>query len=86
MASSIINAVGNKNILSKKAIINLIIDFNFILIVYGLLMSGACGIALYWAKNSLTIILLSAGYISISSIASTTLIGSVVSLFPTSTR
>ena len=41
---------------------------------------------LYSAKDALTTLLLSAGYISISSITWTALVGSIVSLFPTSTR
>lgn len=56
------------------------------MLVFGLLISGSCGIGLYWAGNTTTIVLLSAGYISIASIASTTLVGSIVSLFPTATR
>ncbi|KAL7023272.1 hypothetical protein ACKWTF_012542 [Chironomus riparius] len=69
MASFVINAIGNKNLL-----------------IFGLMISGSCAISLYWAKNSITTLLLSGGYISIASLSSTTLVGSVVSLFPTSTR
>ncbi|KAG5672794.1 hypothetical protein PVAND_002887 [Polypedilum vanderplanki] len=69
LASFIINAIGNKNLL-----------------IFGLLISGFMSGSLYWAKNSLSTLLLSGGYISISSLSSTTVVSSVVSLFPTSTR
>lgn len=110
MASSIINAVGNRNILSKSNLrhsrrcksnqtemikiiltseVQIKISLNvsiFRSTVFGLMISGSCGISLYWAQDTTTILLLSAGYISIASISSTTLVGSIVSLFPTSTR
>ncbi|CAO1425766.1 unnamed protein product [Diamesa serratosioi] len=69
MASIIINAVGNKNLL-----------------IYGLLISGTCGIALKWAPNSTATLLLAAGNISIGSISSSALVSSIVSMFPTATR
>ncbi|XP_058059675.1 uncharacterized protein LOC131210441 [Anopheles bellator] len=56
------------------------------ILVYGLLLAGFCGTALYWARSSLVTLLLSAGYITICSIASTALVGSVVAMFPTSMR
>ena len=104
MASIIINAVGNKNLLSngthKKHIYILWYKFNFAQfvnlinfffvtiswIVYGLLISGTCGIALNWAPNSTATLLLAAGNISIGSISSSALVSAIVSMFPTATR
>ncbi|CAO1431496.1 unnamed protein product [Diamesa tonsa] len=69
MASIIINAVGNKNLL-----------------IFGMLVSGVCGILLNWAPNSTATLLLAAGNISIGSIASSALVSAIVSMFPTATR
>lgn len=90
LASAIINEIGNKNLLGMLIIIDSrhstrskCFSFN---VVFGLSISGTCAIGLYWARDSISTLLLAAGYISLASVSSTTLISSVVSLFPTSTR
>uniref|UniRef100_A0A336JYS3 CSON002395 protein n=1 Tax=Culicoides sonorensis TaxID=179676 RepID=A0A336JYS3_CULSO len=69
MAGTIINAVGNKNIL-----------------IFGLIFSGSCGISHYFAKDSLSTLILSSLFVTVSSICSTALVSSTVSIFPTSLR
>lgn len=54
--------------------------------MFGLMIAGSCGISLYWAQDSTATLILAALYISFASLASTTLVGSIVSMFPTSTR
>lgn len=56
------------------------------ILVYGLLLAGTSGTALYWARSSLVTLVLSSCYITICSIASTALVGAVVAMFPTSMR
>lgn len=56
------------------------------LLVYGLLLAGCCGTALYWARSTLVTLILSSCYITVCSIASTALVGAVVAMFPTSMR
>lgn len=92
IAGALINAVGSKNILSKIYInVECRNDFTnswwlMMITVYGLCAAGSCGIGLYWARNSMTTVGLSALYTTIGSISSTALIGVVVNLFPTSLR
>lgn len=80
----IIGCVGVGAYLVTTVLINAIGNRN--LLVYGLLTSGCCGLLLYWSKSSVTILALSAIYITIASISSTGLVGSVVAMFPTSMR
>ncbi|XP_058457138.1 synaptic vesicle glycoprotein 2B-like [Malaya genurostris] len=82
--SLIIGLVGVCAYLITTALINSIGNRN--ILVYGLTTSGICGLLLYWAKSRLTILALSATYITIASIGSTALVGSVVAMFPTSMR
>ncbi|XP_055387750.1 synaptic vesicle glycoprotein 2B-like [Condylostylus longicornis] len=56
------------------------------ILVFGLLISGSSGIILYWAKDSLATLILTATYVTVGSISSTALLGVTVSLFPTSLR
>ncbi|XP_058813071.1 synaptic vesicle glycoprotein 2B-like isoform X2 [Topomyia yanbarensis] len=82
--SLIIGMVGVCAYLITTVMINTIGNRN--ILVYGLLASGTCGLSLYWAKSSLSILALSSAYITIASIGSTALVGSVVAMFPTSMR
>lgn len=80
----IIGCVGVGAYLVTTVLINAIGNRN--LLVYGLLTSGCCGLLLYWSKSSAIVLVLSATYITIASISSTGLVGSVVAMFPTSMR
>jgi MFS family permease len=90
LTSIVINAVGNKNIIgspSFEKIVDLLPGANiFCTAVYGLFVSGCCGLMMYWAKSSLTTLILSSIYVTISSVSTTALVGTIVALFPTSTR
>lgn len=80
----IIGCVGVGAYLVTTVLINAIGNRN--LLVYGLATSGCCGLLLYWSKSSAVVLVLSATYITIASISSTGLVGSVVAMFPTSMR
>lgn len=80
----IIGCVGVGAYLVTTVLINAIGNRN--LLVYGLATSGCCGLLLYWSKSSTMVLVLSATYITIASISSTGLVGSVVAMFPTSMR
>lgn len=80
----IIGCVGVAAYLVTTVLINAIGNRN--LLVYGLFTSGCCGLLLYWSKSSTVVLVLSATYITIASISSTGLVGSVVAMFPTSMR
>lgn len=80
----IIGCVGVGAYLVTTVLINAIGNRN--LLVYGLATSGCCGLLLYWSKSSTVVLVLSATYITIASISSTGLVGSVVAMFPTSMR
>lgn len=80
----IIGCVGVGAYLVTTVLINAIGNRN--LLVYGLMTSGCCGLLLYWSKSSTVVLVLSATYITIASISSTGLVGSVVAMFPTSMR
>ncbi|XP_065364157.1 uncharacterized protein LOC135957355 [Calliphora vicina] len=54
--------------------------------VFGLVIAGTCGIALYWSSSALTTLIISALYVCMGSISSTSAIGTSVNLFPTSLR
>ncbi|XP_050083648.1 uncharacterized protein LOC126570149 isoform X2 [Anopheles aquasalis] len=82
--SLIIGGVGIAAYSVTTLLINSIGNRN--ILVYGLLLAGTSGTALYWARSSLVTLTLSASYITICSIASTALVGSVVAMFPTSMR
>ncbi|XP_034098230.2 probable metabolite transport protein CsbC isoform X2 [Drosophila albomicans] len=56
------------------------------LLTYGLLVSGVLGIALYWSINSLTTIIISSVFVTVSDVAISSLIGAVVALFPIQLR
>ncbi|XP_023173617.2 synaptic vesicle glycoprotein 2C [Drosophila hydei] len=56
------------------------------LLTYGLFISGFLGIGLYWSVNSVMTIALSASYVTVGGIAVSSLLGAVVSLFPTRLR
>ncbi|XP_030376063.1 synaptic vesicle glycoprotein 2C [Scaptodrosophila lebanonensis] len=56
------------------------------LLVYGLFISGILGMILYWSVNSLMTLIVSAAFITVSGIATVSLLGAVVALFPTSLR
>ncbi|KAH8381387.1 hypothetical protein KR093_003932, partial [Drosophila rubida] len=56
------------------------------LLTYGLLVSGVLGIALYWSINSLTTIVISSAFVTVSGVAVSSLLGAVVALFPTQLR
>ncbi|XP_055584683.1 synaptic vesicle glycoprotein 2C-like [Uranotaenia lowii] len=84
LKSLIIGCVGLFAYLVTTVLINAIGNRN--ILVYGLSMAGLCGLALYWTKTSASILALSSAYITLASIASTALIGSVVAMFPTSMR
>ncbi|TMW51424.1 hypothetical protein DOY81_003491 [Sarcophaga bullata] len=54
--------------------------------VFGLVIAGTCGIALYWSSSALTTLIITALYVCMGSISSTSAIGTSVNLFPTSLR
>ncbi|KAM7346573.1 uncharacterized protein ACRADG_006449 [Cochliomyia hominivorax] len=54
--------------------------------VFGLIIAGTSGIALYWSSSSLTTLIISSLYVCMGSISSTSAIGTSVNLFPTSLR
>ncbi|XP_034485625.1 synaptic vesicle glycoprotein 2B-like [Drosophila innubila] len=56
------------------------------LLTYGLLVSGVLGIALYWSVNSLSTIVISSAFVTVSGVAVSSLLGAVVALFPTQLR
>ncbi|EDW13774.1 synaptic vesicle glycoprotein 2C [Drosophila mojavensis] len=56
------------------------------LLTYGLFISGILGIGLYWSVNSVMTIALSSAYVTVGGIAVSSLLGAVVSLFPTQLR
>ncbi|XP_037029687.1 synaptic vesicle glycoprotein 2C [Bradysia coprophila] len=80
----IVGCVGLVGYLIAGALINAVGCKN--ILIYGLCVSGCCGIGLFWARNSMTTVALSSLYTTIGSISSTALIGIVVNLFPTSLR
>ncbi|XP_055617260.1 synaptic vesicle glycoprotein 2C-like [Toxorhynchites rutilus septentrionalis] len=84
LKSLIIGFVGVFAYVITTMLINAIGNRN--ILVYGLLTSGVCGVSLYWAKSSAIVLALSSTYITITSISSTALVGSVVAMFPTSMR
>ncbi|XP_073828008.1 uncharacterized protein [Musca autumnalis] len=54
--------------------------------VIALIICGTCGLALYWSSSTLTTLIITSTYISMSTIALTASIGTCVNLFPTSSR
>ncbi|KAI8125492.1 hypothetical protein FF38_02310 [Lucilia cuprina] len=54
--------------------------------VFGLLIAGTSGIALFWSSSALTTLIISSLYVCMGSISSTSAIGTSVNLFPTSLR
>ncbi|KAM7361417.1 uncharacterized protein ACRADG_011793 [Cochliomyia hominivorax] len=52
----------------------------------GLFLSGALGVALYWSNSGLMTLIISAIFITVSSISTSSLLGLVVALFPTTLR
>ncbi|XP_017873788.1 PREDICTED: organic cation/carnitine transporter 7 [Drosophila arizonae] len=56
------------------------------LLTYGLFITGILGIGLYWSVNSVMTIALSSAYVTVGGIAVSSLLGAVVSLFPTQLR
>uniref|UniRef100_A0A182QI24 Major facilitator superfamily (MFS) profile domain-containing protein n=1 Tax=Anopheles farauti TaxID=69004 RepID=A0A182QI24_9DIPT len=82
--SLIIGCVGIGAYAVTTVMINSIGNRN--ILTYGLLLAGCSGTALYWARSSLVTLVLSSCYITVCSIASTALVGSVVAMFPTSMR
>lgn len=84
LKSLIIGFVGVLAYLITTVLINAIGNRN--LLVYGIFAAGIVGLSLYWSKSSHVILALSAVYITMASIGSTALVGSVVVLFPTSMR
>lgn len=82
--SMIISVIQLGFYLIASYLINMVGNKN--IIVLGLMIAGSCGISLYWAQDSATTLILAALYISLASLSSTTLVGSIVSMFPTSTR
>ncbi|XP_037954979.1 synaptic vesicle glycoprotein 2C-like [Teleopsis dalmanni] len=56
------------------------------MLTYGLFISGTCGMSLYWSSSGLTTLIISSFFITVSSISTSSLLGVVVTLFPTSLR
>ncbi|XP_011188051.1 synaptic vesicle glycoprotein 2B isoform X1 [Zeugodacus cucurbitae] len=56
------------------------------LLIYGLLISGVLGIALYWSVNGLSTLIISSVFLAVSAVSTSSLLGVVLSLFPTSLR
>ncbi|KAH8413996.1 hypothetical protein KR222_000696, partial [Zaprionus bogoriensis] len=56
------------------------------LMMYGLLISGLLGIALYWSVSSLMTIIISSAFITVAGVSFSSLLGTVVALFPTQLR
>ncbi|XP_063701896.1 synaptic vesicle glycoprotein 2B [Culicoides brevitarsis] len=80
----ILGAVTMVGYLITGSIINAV--GNKIILIIGLIFSGSCGICLYFAKDSLSTLILSSLFVTTSSICSTALVSSTVSIFPTSLR
>lgn len=79
--------VGTFSILVYAAVALIINKVNktiFLALIY--LLSGACGIALIWASNPLTMLTLSSMYTALAGVAVVTIVSIVVELFPTSLR
>ncbi|XP_004529191.1 putative transporter SVOPL isoform X2 [Ceratitis capitata] len=56
------------------------------LLTYGLLISGVLGISLYWSVNGLTTLIISSAFLAIASVSTSSLLGVVINVFPTSLR
>lgn len=56
------------------------------LLIYGLLISGSLGIALYWSVNGLSTLIISSVFLSVAGVSTSSLLGVVLALFPTSLR
>ncbi|XP_059218518.1 synaptic vesicle glycoprotein 2C isoform X1 [Stomoxys calcitrans] len=56
------------------------------LLTYGLLLSGCLGFGLYWATSGLETLIISSLFITVCSISTSSLLGMVVGLFPTTMR
>ncbi|XP_014096944.2 synaptic vesicle glycoprotein 2B [Bactrocera oleae] len=56
------------------------------LLIYGLLISGCLGISLYWSVNGLSTLIISSVFLSVAAVSTSSLLGVVLALFPTSLR
>ncbi|XP_058984032.1 synaptic vesicle glycoprotein 2B [Musca domestica] len=56
------------------------------LLTYGLLISGILGFSLFWSNSGLTTLIISALFITVCSISTSSLLGMVVAIFPTTLR
>ncbi|KAH8311316.1 hypothetical protein KR044_005617, partial [Drosophila immigrans] len=56
------------------------------LLTYGLFVSGALGLTLYWSVNSLMTLLVSSAFVTVACVSFSSLLGAVVALFPTQLR
>uniref|UniRef100_A0A0K8W5E5 Major facilitator superfamily (MFS) profile domain-containing protein n=1 Tax=Bactrocera latifrons TaxID=174628 RepID=A0A0K8W5E5_BACLA len=56
------------------------------LLIYGLLISGSLGISLYWSVNGLSTLIISSVFLSVAAVSTSSLLGVVLALFPTSLR
>uniref|UniRef100_A0A1I8NB95 Major facilitator superfamily (MFS) profile domain-containing protein n=1 Tax=Musca domestica TaxID=7370 RepID=A0A1I8NB95_MUSDO len=56
------------------------------LLTYGLLISGGLGLSLYWSSSGLTTLIISSMFITLCGISTSSLMGMVVGLFPTTLR
>ncbi|XP_073819753.1 synaptic vesicle glycoprotein 2B-like [Musca autumnalis] len=56
------------------------------LLTFGLLISGGLGLSLYWSSNGLTTLIISSLFITLCGISTSSLLGMVVGLFPTTMR
>ncbi|XP_067002369.1 synaptic vesicle glycoprotein 2B [Anabrus simplex] len=57
-----------------------------LLMVIGFIISGACGIAIFWSRDDVTTLSLSSVYVSLLNVCHTICIAVVVELFPTGVR
>ncbi|XP_053964320.1 synaptic vesicle glycoprotein 2B-like isoform X2 [Anastrepha ludens] len=56
------------------------------LLTFGLLISGCLGIGLYWSVSGLSTLIMSSAFVTICSVSTSSLMGIVIALFPTSLR
>ncbi|XP_055847645.1 synaptic vesicle glycoprotein 2A-like [Episyrphus balteatus] len=56
------------------------------ILIIALTTSGVCGFSMYWTTSSLSTLIVSSIYVTVGSIGSTSLLGIIVNLFPTSLR
>lgn len=95
-AGAIVRLLGAKRLLSEKTPLRIFYIFYKIfyilplfivfLAVYGLFISGILGITLYWSVSSLMTLIVAAAFITVACVSFSSLMGTVVALFPTQLR